>query len=247
MIYYNMERKFAMNYYTKDFEVDIHDVDFNGIARTSALMRIIQSTAQSQLTDNNMSYDQLKSSSRAFILARMKMEFTEPVRAYELLKGVSFPCHSRGYSFLRCYQLLKEDRVIGRAVSAWALVDTNTHALIKVNDFDLGLEVFSPLDLTLSRFSLPEDMRVVGTYNVTYDRVDQNHHMNNTRYPDMYSNFLDLNGKRIAEITINYSKEAPEGDTLTVYYAKLGEYHYFKTVRSDGLVNSEAEIRTVDI
>ncbi len=236
-----------MNYYTKSYELDIHDVDFNGIARAGALMRIIQSTAQAQLTDNNMSYDQLKASSRAFILARMKMEFYEPVRAYEKLEGISFPCPSRGYSFLRCYQLLKGDKVIGRAISAWALVDTDTHALVKVNDFELGLELFPPLDLTLTRFSLPDNMVEVGKYHVSYDRVDQNHHMNNTRYPDMYSSFLDLNGKRIAEITINYNKEAPEGDTLTVYYARLGDYHYFKTVRSDGLINSEAEIKTVAI
>ncbi len=236
-----------MSYYTKNYELDIHEVDFNGVARASALMRIIQSTAQSQLTDNNMSYDQLKDARRAFILARIKMEFTETIRAYDHLIGVTFPCQSRGYSFLRCYQLLKEGHVVGRAASVWALIDTESHALVKVNDFELGLELFPPLELTLSRFSLPDGMVEVGKYRVNYECVDQNNHMNNTRYPDMYSNFLDLDGKRIAEITINYNKEAPFGDTLTVFYAKSGEYHYFKTVRSDGLINSEAEIRLVEI
>ena len=71
--------------------------------------------------------------------------------------------------------------------------------------------------------------------------------MNNTTYPDMYSNFLPLENKRIAEITINYNKEAPAGDILTVYRGESDGVYYFRTVRGDGAVNSEAEIRLADI
>ena len=236
-----------MEYYTKEFEFDVHDVDFNGVARTSALMRIIQTTAQSQLTDNNLSYDRLKSGKRAFILSRIKMEFTDEIRAYDRLTGVTFPCHSRGYSFLRCYKLLRGNKTVGRAASVWALIDTDTHALVKVNDFDLGLTTYDPLDYPLSRIVMPEGMTEVGKYEVTYANVDQNRHMNNTRYPDMYANFLNLEGKRIEEITINYINEAPAADILTVYHAEKDGMHYFRTVRSDGKVNTEAEVRTVDL
>lgn len=236
-----------MNYYSKNFEVDVHEVDYNGVARTSSLMRIIQTTAQQQLTDNNLSYDQLKSHGRAFVISRIRMEFTEDVRAYDKLTGVTFPCHSHGYSFLRCYQLLRGDKTIGRAVSVWALLDTDTHALVRVNDFELGLETFESLDYALSRIVMPSEMTEVGKYEVSYATLDQNKHMNNTTYPDMYSNFLDLDGKRIEEITINYLNEAPAADTLTVFRAERDGYYYFRTVRSDGKVNSEAEIRLVDI
>ena len=92
-----------MHFYRKNIEVDIHDVDFNGVARASSLMRYIQMAAQSQLTDNGLSYDALKNKKRAFILSRIKMEFTKDVRAYEKLSAITFPCDSRGYSFLRCY------------------------------------------------------------------------------------------------------------------------------------------------
>ena len=56
-----------MEYFNTQLTVDIHDVDFNGVARTSALMKYIQSAAQTQLTENGMSYDQLKNKKRAFI------------------------------------------------------------------------------------------------------------------------------------------------------------------------------------
>lgn len=232
-----------------DLTVDIHDVDYNGIARLSSLMRYIQSAAQTQLTVNGMSYDELRRMHRGFILSRIKMEFTEPVRAYEPLSAVTYPCESRGYSFLRCYALEKDGRTIGRAVSVWALIDTETRALVKVNDFELGLETHEPHNLSLSRFSLPTSIKEVGTYTVNYADLDQNCHMNNTRYPDMYSNFLSLDGKRIRTISINYYNEAPRGARLHVYLAEGTEpdTYYIRTVREDGKVNTEAEILIEEI
>ena len=228
---------------------DIHDVDYNGLVRTSSLMKYIQSAAQTQLTLNGMSYDELKDMKRAFILSRIKMEFTEPVRAYDKLTAVTYPCESRGYSFLRCYALEKNGRTIGRAVSIWALIDTETRSLVKVNDFELGLETHEPHTLALSRFTMPASVKEVGTYTVNYGDTDQNRHMNNTRYPDMYSNFLPLDGKRIKTMSINYQNEAPMGERLRIQRADGldGYTYYFRTIREDGKVNTEAEILLEDI
>ena len=235
-------------YYEKQIEVDVHDVDFNGIARTSSLMRYIQSTAQSQLCDNGMSYDQLKERKRAFILSRIKLDFTESVKAYDRLVATTFPCESRGFSFLRCYALSKAGRTIGRAVSVWALIDTETHGLVKVSDFELGLTTHEPHELAINRFAMPSKMINVGTYTVNYGDLDQNCHMNNTRYPDMYSNFLPLKDKRIKTISINYAIEAPAGERLTVERCEVdANLFYFRTLRSDGKVNTEAEIILTDI
>ena len=71
--------------------------------------------------------------------------------------------------------------------------------------------------------------------------------MNNTKYPDMYSNFLPLGGKMIRSITINYSNEAQIGEKLRVQRGEENGFYYFRTVRSDGKVNSEAQIELCDI
>ena len=228
---------------------DIHDVDYNGVVRASALMEYIQNAAQTQLTLNGMSYEELRGMKRAFILSRIKMEFTEPVRAYEHITAVTYPCDSRGYSFLRCYALEKNGRTIGRAVSMWALIDTETRSLVKVNDFELGLDTHEPHALALTRFTTPATARFVGTYTVNYGDTDQNCHMNNTRYPDMYSNFLPLEGKRIRTLSINYQNEAPMGEKLRVERADGidGYTYYFRTLREDGKVNTEAEVELEDI
>ncbi len=234
--------------FRKKLTVDVHDVDFNGITRLSSLMRYIQSAAQSQLDSNGMTYDELKKRNRAFILSKIKMEFTEPVRANEPLTAITFPCESHGFSFLRCYALERDGVIIGRAVSVWALIDIESHSLVRVNDFELGLDLHEPHDMALTRFTLPSCITEVGTYTVNYGDLDQNCHMNNTRYPDMYSNFLPLDGKRIKSISINYNAEAPRGERLRVYRAEGNENtYYIRTVREDGKVNTDAEIVLEDI
>ena len=233
--------------YRMKTEVDVHDVDFNGVAKTSSIMKYIQSAAQCQLTEGGMSYDNLKSNNRAFILSRVKLEILKPLRAYTPLTAVTYPCESRGYSFLRCYQLESDGEVVARAISVWALIDTESRALVKVNDFNLGLPTLPQNGLVLGAMKLPSNMTDIGGYGVHYGDVDQNRHMNNTKYPDMYSNFLPLTGKMIRSITISYSNEAQIGEKLRVQRGEENGLFYFRTVRSDGKVNSEAQIELCDI
>lgn len=222
--------------------VDVHDVDYNGVAKTSSLMKYIQTAAQSQLNDGGMSYDQLKSKGRAFILSRFKMEILQPVRAYEPITAITFPCESRGFSFLRCYGIEQENRTVARAISMWALVDTDTRALVPVNNFELGLTLLPPIDMNFEHLRFPTTLTDIGGYGVHYGDVDQNRHMNNTKYPDMFSNFLPLDNKMISSILINFRNEALIGEKLRVQRAYENGVYYFRTVRGDGKINSEASI-----
>lgn len=236
--------------FSTEFTVDIHDVDFNGVVRYSSLMRYIQSAAQTQLTLNGMSYEALREEGVAFLLSRIRTEFTRPIRAYQPLRAITYPCEneSQRFSFLRCYRLeTPEGETVGRAASVWALINTDTHALIRVSDFDLRLPTLAPLDLTLNRFHVPATLRTLGHYPVLYDDLDQNRHMNNTRYADLYAAFLPMDGRRIDSMAINYLSEAPMGEVLEVQMAEKDGYYYFRTLRRDGKVNTEAEVHLCDL
>ncbi len=236
-----------MDIYTTKHTVDVHDVDFNGVARASALLKYLQTSAQSQLTDRGLSYDRLKDMNKAFIISRISVEFTDVLRAYEPVSATTFPSHSRGFSFIRCYKLEKDGITVGRAISAWALVDTKSHALVKVNDFDLGLETYNTIDMTLGRFVMPNALTKCGTYTVSYGETDRNGHMNNTKYFDMYASFLPMAGKRFATATVNFMNEAKLAEVLTVYIAQTDERYYIRTERTDGKINTEAQITLCDI
>ena len=116
--------------YNHKVTVDVHDVDYNGICRASSIMKYIQAAAQMQLTDSGLSYEELKRQGKAFIISKIKLEFTDTARTYDNLEATTFPCESRGFSFLRCYQLYKGGKTICRAASVWALVDINNRSLV---------------------------------------------------------------------------------------------------------------------
>ena len=236
-----------MDHFNINLFVDAHDVDFNGIAKTSSLMRYIQSAAQAQLTENSMSYDELKAMNRCFIISKIKMEVLKPLRAFAPLTAITYPCESRGYSFIRCYEILQDGVSVAKAISVWALIDTENKSLVRVNEFDLNLPTYTPNELLIGHIKMPSELVDVGGYGVHYGDVDQNRHMNNTKYPDMYSNYLPLDGKMIKSITISYNNEATIGDKLRVSRAQIGDTFFFRTTRSDGKVNSEAQIELMDI
>ena len=143
-----------MKGYRINAEVNVHDVDYNGIARASSILKYMQSAAQSQLTENGMSYDSLYGRRRAFILSRIRLEINCPLRADMPLTAITFPCESRGYSFLRCYALELDGVPVARAISMWALINTESRELIRVNDFELGLSTLPPIDMTVNRFRM---------------------------------------------------------------------------------------------
>lgn len=236
-----------MNGYKQIIEVDVHDVDYNGVCRASSLLRYIQSTAQLQLTAGGMSYDELRAKNRAFILSKIRAEFYYPIRSYDRLEAYSFPCESHGFSFIRCYALIRDGVTVGRAISVWALIDTETRSLVKVGDFDLRLPTYPPLDIALGHLRMPSTIKKTGEYTVCYADLDQNRHINNTRYADVFANFLDMDGKRIEALTVSYVNEARLGDKLEVYTDEVDGTYYLRTVRPDGKINAEAEITLADI
>ena len=89
---------------------------------------------------------------------------------------------------------------------------------------------------------MPAELSEVGTYTVSYADTDQNRHMNNTRYADMYASFLPMEGMRIRSLSISYLAEAPMGEVLRVFRVFKDGVYYLRTVRADGKTNTEAEI-----
>ena len=232
--------------YTKQFKMDIHDIDYRGISKVSALMRLMQSAAESQLSEVGLSYDNLKRDSKAFILSRITLKIYKDTTIEDELVASTYPTHSRGFTFMRCFGIEKDGEPVCAATSAWALIDTESRSLIRVDNFDLPLDIHPAIDCLLGRFILPKDMDEVGRYTVGYGDIDRNRHMNNTVYPDAYLTFLPLAKKRISELTISYRSEAVMGDVLSVFMKEIDGVYYFKTVKSDGTVNTEAEIRLSD-
>ena len=232
---------------TENYRINAHDVDFNGLLTPTGYMKYLQDCAYCQMETDGPSYDELFSRGLAFIISRIRILFFEPVRAHENVTVTTWSGGGHAASFFRCYGMEKDGREIARGRSVWALYDFKNKKLVRYADAEInyaidedpGIEITKRPEIT----GIPE---LLGVKEVFYTDVDQNRHMNNTRYADMFWNFLPGHeDKRISSIDISYLNEAPLGDEIEVYGGagtEDGEYVFRTQRRSDGKVNALASV-----
>jgi acyl-ACP thioesterase len=226
--------------------ITMHNVDSKGCAKASSILERMQDAANSQLHIYHPSNEELWADHKAFILSRICINFFEPLHAYDEVVAQTWANPSHGYSFNRSLSLLKDGITVANAQSLWALIDTDTHRLLKTDAVTLNFSTEEPLsgDFNLrTRIPEPDRLELLGNYTVTYYDTDQNHHMHNTKYPDFICNFVDMTKRRMSRVSIAFLNEAPMGETLTAYGYWDNEAFYFRSVREDGKINIDAEAK----
>ncbi len=238
-------------YYSQTYKTKWHDADPCGVLRPSAILVYMQETANHQCRAWGYDLDRLHNEEGlGFLLSRVMLRVDKPLRAYEDIEVRTWCPPSRGLTFLRCFALLRDGEVVAEAVSHWALMDLHTRKLVRVNDFQRAFPAGDlPDESTLPRrvHILPAtNMEPVGERRIVYSDLDFNHHMNNTRYPDMVCDFLpDMEGRYVSSLSLSYLREAAYGDTLTVSRARVegdGECYLVRTLKPDGQVALEAAV-----
>ncbi|MBQ8175186.1 MAG: hypothetical protein IJ009_07285 [Clostridia bacterium] len=236
--------------FRETFKVNSHSCDYNGIVRPGAVITYLQEAANLQLETYGPSDAEMREQGQFFVLSRLGMALSSPIRAYETLTAETWSAPSRGFSFLRCHRLLRGGEVICEACSVWALLGLEDKHPLRVDAYRPNFD-----DEPLSAFGMPDRVRVdaarlseVGKHTVRYVDTDRNQHMNNTVYADMLSGFLDLHGVYVSRLSINYFHEAPIGMTLSVFHAYANDgLHVFRTLREDGETNVEAAFTLADL
>lgn len=231
--------------WSQEYTVNIHDVDLNGIVSVSGILRYMQDACNNQMNAQKPSYEELLAQGYAFILSRIGISVYAPVHAYEKITVETWAVASRGMIYNRCYRVLRDGEIVAEATSAWALVGVEDRRFHRVGEIPLNYSEDAPLELDLpARFRIPAEaeMTLRGERTVLYSEVDQNRHLNNTRYPDLFCSFLpEMPKSRVLTAVISFLNEAPLGETLKVYCGEYDGMHYVRSVRADGSVNAEAE------
>lgn len=232
--------------WSEPIKVNSHDTDFNGVLRAGGVLKYMQEAANMQLHELGPSNDELMEKGQTFFLSRIGFVTYEPIPAYAKLTAQSWAGESRGFSFNRFFRLYSGDRIVAEGSSVWALLNMETHRPLRVEEYHANFDIDETLSLPLpARLHIPkplEEMEPIGSYTVHYDDLDKNMHMNNTRYPDMLLSHEDMRGKYASSFVINYISEAPMGETLSIYRYEEDGKIYYRSVRTDGKINAEAQV-----
>ena len=249
------------NVHRERYRVSEHDVDFNGCARPSILLRYMQETNFLQHMNYPPTLAELREKrGRAFILSRLTMRMLLPLHSQEEIDVEAWLAPIKSTSLDRYNRIWRGGDLIAEMASFWALVDVRTKKLVRPEVEDMGFGFSEPLALEVKRLRIPRELHMepVGRYHVGWSLIDVNRHMNNTYYPDMFLDFMpkgSLDGRAVSEMTIAYDREAPYGEDLVIRRASNGslmntasqsgeaaptETVFFTAERSDGQLCTEA-------
>lgn len=235
------------NRYTYHTIINSHDADLNGIVRPSAVLKYMQEAANLQLSVSKPSSDDLRAAGRYFVASKISFTIHQSLYSWDEIDVSTWGCESRGATFNRCSKIERKGELCASLSSAWALLDAENGAILRVSDvtFDFGTERALTPEIPL-KVRIPKELplHLFGERTVMYPDVDMNRHMNNTVYIDMLYGFAGVDeDKQLRSASINYLHEAPLGTTFKVYGNSFADMSYFRTVLPDGTVGVEAEFK----
>ncbi len=235
-----------------EFIVNSHDEDGYGVVRPSCVLRYMQECANLQINHTHPTSEELKERGQAYILSKMNVKMYAPLHKFEKITVHTWLKECRGVTYNRLYKIFRGEQLVAEGTSIWAMINREGR-ILRVTEWDNTAHrdddaVSLPAP---GHFRLPDglEFEYVGNKAVRFGDIDSNCHMNNTNYPDMYCGFIPeilyQKGKNepqaaVEEFYISYSKEAPQGEMLKIYRAVKDEKYYFRTVREDGAINTEA-------
>lgn len=225
-MYKDIQNDIHNGVYLDSYKILAHDVDAKYDLKPSAFFRYLQETANHQMRDCKPTYEELFAEHKAFILSRMCLNVYETPTQYDEITVRTWPCVDKGVLFNRCYQMVKDGRVIAESLSLWALVDTEKETFIPYSAELFKNFVHSDkLEGFNLRFRMPkEGFEKKGSRKILYNDTDINGHMNNTVYPDILSGYCDvITEKKVSSVSIAYLSEAKLGDEMDIYVASTEE------------------------
>lgn len=215
-----------MKYY-EHFEVLSTDVDMNNNMRPSLYFRYLQETANHQMRDRRPTYDELFAQGVALIVTRMQLEIYQPVHQYDEIETSTWRVGEHRATYRRCYAMTRGGELCAAAYSEWGAVSIGEdRGVLPTSAADLSaLEQDEEFALDLpKRFRFPKDaaFEPAGAHHVTYEDVDVNSHMNNTRYPDiLWSRIPDIADYAVTSLNIRFMREGILGSDLEISRTEL--------------------------
>ncbi len=203
--------------FEKTYEIHFGFIDNRGIARPSCLFDLAQDAATLHAYQIGIGREAIGA---LWVLSRMKTELARPLLPYERLTVQTWCAGIKGAAWLRSFHFLVEGEPVGAAISSWAVLDQQTHRIIRPSSIAQARQYLS---LTPGTAVIPG--RLVCTslcehhvHPVCYSDLDVNNHVNNVKIVDILSDGLDLNLSDcfVSALQVNYTAESQFGDQLRV-------------------------------
>lgn len=230
----------------QNFNIKYSEMEHNLALKPYSLLNFLQDVASENADNYGFGFSFTSKNNYAWFLIKYRIEFEDyPVNA----KNLTFTTRPRGYNKLFAYrefEILQENKVLGRVFSVWSLVNLVSRTPVLISNVLSGNPRMTPYekketDLSFTKIKPIENISYKKEFEVRYNDLDVNGHANNGNYIVWAFEPLDFEFRtnhKIKTLDILFKKEAKFGEKIVVevgYKDDLTTIHTLKNLQGEDL------------
>lgn len=206
--------------FEKTVDVTSFDVAPDSTIKPSALFRYYQEIAGGHLDCLGLDFNTMREKKCVYVITRMKNAFYSPIKRYDKITVRTSSRGIKGASFTRDFCVVRDGEVVAEASTQWVLINLDTRRICRPTVY---AEYFGTCDECCSfgdikKIVCDTEFESEYKYKVVYSDIDENLHMNNTRYSDICLDAIGGTDSFIEEVSVDFLSEARLGDELIIKY-----------------------------
>ena len=207
---------------TLDYHIKSYECDCNGNLRLLTLMNIFQDVADTHASRLGVGMEHCKSNGLAWVGSNYVVQIHQMPQWHENITVTSWPAVEKKLGAIRDFEVRDEQgNLIICATSQWILIDFVKRKPVVLRDNLPEYKVIEEraLEAEFIRLSDPERIDYQQVFQVRYDDIDINNHVNNAVYPLWATEALPHDfrqARKIAKIEIAFKKEGLYGENVVV-------------------------------
>lgn len=217
----------SANIFEREYRISYSDTDIKRRLRLSRLFTLLQEAATDHATLLGAGREQTLDRGILWIVTLQQAVIHRMPVYDEPIRIVTWPGKTKFILFPRYYRITgAQGSALIEASSLWALMDQTTRKAAFPEQHGITVpNVVTGTEIPLPSVPRIQPSEITGTFTVPYSYIDQNGHMNNTRYFDLAEDHMpaDLRGKTLCNVSTEYSREAMLDETITLKSERNGD------------------------
>jgi acyl-ACP thioesterase len=215
----------------------------NGLLRPVSLMNELQAIADIHATLLGAGRSFCLENNITWVVTHYAVEILEMPNDKEELSFATWPSYHEALRAVRDFEVSGADgRPMIRATSQWIMIDLTTRRPVKLADFLPSWNCIPEraLNIPFDKFAEPISEQNVD-FNVRYDDIDVNQHVNNAVYTTWATESLGydfLNSHKLKGFKINFKKEIPAGTPKVSVAVQIDGDTTHHVIKSNDAVNA---------
>ena len=219
--------------YKEKISISSNDVDSSLTLRVSSLFKLIQDVIMHHTEELGVGVKETIDKGILWVISRAYVEFYRLPHYQEEVTCYTYPGDPKlGLIYPRYFYMVdKNNEVLLRFSSIWALIDKNTRRPVSskiIEERSKGEKYSDELPLPKKIEDIPSSLVMEKV--IKYSDVDLNGHLNNTKYIELFQDLhssMFYKEKKMATLLLNYNKEVKEGQKVSIYTSE-GDEEFIK-------------------